>query len=122
MADVCEFHKEILEKQNTQGTAIEGKIAKSTIKWIATIFSIPTLGAIFTAWAFIASADYRYGSNIQAQNNVANIKLLDERTMNIKQEMVRIQSDMLARLDQIQGDLKDIAKDLKFHARVEDNR
>jgi hypothetical protein len=120
MTDVCEFHKEMVSKQDAQGTAIEGKIAKSTIKWIATIFSVPTLGAILTAWAFIASADYRYGSNLQAQNNATNIKLLDERTVNLKQEIIKMQGDISSDLSQIKLDLKDIAKDLKFYQRHEE--
>ena len=120
MADVCEFHKEMVAKQDGQSVAIEGKVAKSTIKWIATIFAIPTFGAILTAWAFMASADYRYGSNLQAQQNVANIKLLDERTINLKQEIIKMQGDISSDLAQIKSDLKEIAKDLKFHSRQED--
>ena len=76
--------------------------------------------AVLTAWAFIASADYRYGSNLQAQSNAANIKLLDERTINLKQEILKMQGDIQADLGQIKGDLKEISRDLKFHSRQEE--
>jgi hypothetical protein len=106
MADVCEFHRETVAKVDAAGTALEGKVAKSSLKWVAAIFAVPTLAAILSAWAFIASADYRYGSYLQAKTNEAKIQLLEERTMTIKNDLVKHQVDIMNELNEIKRDVK----------------
>jgi hypothetical protein len=96
--------------------ALEGKVAKSSLKWVAAIFAVPTITAILSAWAFMASADWRYGSNLQAQQNAAGIKLLDERTINLKSELVRVQQDISSDLADIKRDLRSINQELLKHS------
>jgi hypothetical protein len=107
MADVCEFHKQTMDKVDATHSALEGKIAKSSLKWLAAIFAMPTIGALLFAWSFMASADYRYGSYQQARTNEAKIALLEERTVNIRAELVKAQTDIM-------NDLTEIKKDIKF--------
>ncbi len=109
MPDICEFHKETLAKVDAAGIALEGKVAKSSLKWVAAIFAVPTLAAILSAWAFIASADYRYGSYLQAKTNEAKIQLLEERTTTIKSDLIRYQSDIMSELNEIKRDVKYLA-------------
>lgn len=87
--------------------SIEGRVAKSSLKWIAAIFAIPTLAALFSAWAFISSADYRYGSYLQAKTNEAKIQLLEERTVLQRGDLQRAQVDIM-------NELTDIKRDIKF--------
>jgi len=106
MTDVCEFHKDTLAKLELAGTALEGKVAKSSLKWVAAIFAIPTLAAILSAWAFIASADYRYGSYLQAKTNEAKIQVMEERTMSLRSDLNRAQGDIMSELTEIKRDIK----------------
>jgi len=103
----CKYHEEAMKK-------VDNSVTKSSIKWIATIFAIPTLAIIFGLWAFISSADYRYASLIQQQINVTNIKLHDERMNALKIDLIRSQTELQADLTVIKGDLKEIAKELRM--------
>lgn len=112
--DVCEFHKELEERQDKSDTAISGMVAKSSIKWIAAIFALPAVVAGLGLYAFVQSADYRYGTNQQALANAANIRLLDERTLTLKTDLLRVQADISSDLISIKTDLKDISKELRL--------
>jgi len=107
MTEVCEFHKAMEKRQDDSDVAVEGKVAKSSIKWIAAIFALPAVVAGLGLYAFVQSAEYRYGSSQQALANAANIRLLDERTLTIKTDLLRVQAD-------ISTDLTEIKKDIKF--------
>jgi hypothetical protein len=113
MGEVCDFHKEMEKRQDAVDVAVEGKIAKSSIKWIAAIFALPAVVAGLGLYAFVQSADYRYGTNQQALANAANIRLLDERTLTIKTDLLRVQADISSDLIAIKADLKDIAKEVR---------
>lgn len=113
MDEVCEFHKAIEKRQDESDVAVEGKVAKSSIKWIAAIFALPAVVAGLGLYAFVQSADYRYGTNQQALANAANIRLLDERTLTIKTDLLRVQADISSDLIAIKTDLKDISKELR---------
>jgi hypothetical protein len=65
-------------------------------------------------YAFVQSAEYRYGTNQQALANAANIRLLDERTLTIKTDLLRVQADISSDLVSIKTDLKDISKELRL--------
>ena len=114
MADVCEFHKDMEKRQDASEMAVEGKIAKSSIKWIAAIFALPAVVAGLGLYAFVQSAEYRYGTSQQAHANAGNIRLLDERTITIKTDLLRVQADISSDLVAIKTDLKDIAKELRL--------
>lgn len=114
MADVCEFHQEMEKRQDISDAALSGMVAKSSIKWIAAIFALPAVVAGLGLYAFVQSADYRYGTNQQALANAANIRLLDERTLTIKTDLLRVQADISADLVSIKSDLKDISKELRL--------
>ncbi len=116
MADVCEFHENIQRRQDASDVAVEGKVAKSSIKWIAAIFTLPAVVAGLGLYAFVQSADYRYGTSQQALANAANIQLLDERTLTIKTDLLRVQADISTDLLAIKTDLKDISKELRLMA------
>lgn len=102
----CRYHEAAMK-------TINGSVSKSSIKWIATIFAVPALIAILVVYAFVQSADYRYGSTLTAAANQANIKLLDERTMSLKGDIVRMQADISLDLSVIKSDLKEIAKEIR---------
>jgi len=103
----CKHHEETMKK-------VHNSVTKSSIKWLATIFAIPTLAIIFGLWAFISSADYRYASLIQQQINATNIRLHDERMNALKIDLVRLQTELQADLAVIKTDLKDIAKEIRM--------
>ena len=105
MGEVCDFHKEAMAK-------LDGTIARSTLKWVATIFAIPTMAAVLTTWAFIASADYRFGSQMQAEANKAKIALLDERTIMLRNDLLKAQENIASDITIIKLELKDISKEL----------
>jgi hypothetical protein len=118
--DVCEFHKEMIEartqmqkRQTDQDLAVEAKIAKSSIKWLAMIFALPAIFAALGLYAFVQSADYRYGTLQQALLNASNIKLLDERTLGIKTDMLKVQADIAIDLVAIKSDLRDISREIR---------
>jgi hypothetical protein len=102
------------KRQDDSDIAVEGKVAKSSIKWIAAIFALPAVVAGLGLYAFVQSADYRYGTNQQALANAANIRLLDERTLTIKTDLLRVQADISSDLISIKTDLKDISKELRL--------
>lgn len=114
MVDVCEFHKDMEKRQDAVDIAVEGKIAKSSIKWIAAIFALPAVVAGLGLYAFVQSAEYRYGTSQQALANAANIRLLDERTITLKTDLLRVQADISSDLVAIKTDLKEIAKELRL--------
>jgi hypothetical protein len=106
----CRHHEAAMEK-------INGSVSKSSIKWIAVIFALPALVAILVVYAFVQNADYRYGTVLTSATNQANIKLLDERTMGLKSDIVRMQADISLDLSVIKNDLKEIAKELRQRKR-----
>ena len=108
----CRYHEEVMARVN-------GSIAKSSIKWIATIFAIPVLFAILVTYAFVTSADYRYGSIVTATQNQTNIRLLDERTLNLKGEIVSLQLSIAGDILGIKNDLKEITKELRNNRKKE---
>src|SRR4030043_1922586 len=110
---VCAHHEDILKLQQSDHAAMEGKVSKSTIKWLAAIFSMPIIAAILFAWAFMISADYRYGSIERASINAANIKLLEERAVYLRADIESFKSTIASDLSQIKGDIKEIAKELR---------
>ena len=103
---VCEFHMNVQKE-------IDSKVAKSSVIWMATIFSIPILVAIFSAWAFMSAADYKYGSIIQAKDNAANIKLLDERIMHTRQDISLLQTNVTESLLSLKADIRSLAMDVR---------
>jgi len=123
MVETCEFHEEMVKrredlerKQGDHDVALEGKISKSSIKWMAGIFSLPTIAAILTVWAFMASAEYRYGSSKQAQENAANVRLLDERTLTMKADMIRTNGDLAIALREMKmemGEMRKVVMEIK---------
>jgi len=123
MADTCEFHEDMVRKredlekrQQNQDTALEGKVAKSSIKWIAGIFTLPTVAAILTVWAFMASAEYRYGTSREARDNASNIRLLDERTLTMKADMIRTNGDLAIALREMKmemGEMRKVVMEIK---------
>ena len=113
--NVCTHHEDILKLQQSDHAAMEGKVSKSTIKWLAAIFSMPIIAAILFAWAFMISADYRYGSIERASINAANIKLLEERAVYLRADIESFKSTIASDLSQIKGDIKEIAKELRSH-------
>ena len=104
----CSAHEVTME-------LIRGSITKASVYRIAAILSVPALAVIFAAWAFISSADYRYGTIAQAQLNAAAIRLLDERTVTIKSDIAVMKTDIGLSLVVVQSDLKDIAKELRAY-------
>lgn len=102
----CKYHEAAMVKVN-------GSVSKSSIKWIATVFAVPALIAILVVYAFVQSADYRYGSVLTAATNQASIKLLDERTMSLRGDIIKMQDDIAMDLTVIKNDLKEIAKEIR---------
>lgn len=113
MDGVCQFHKDVEKRQDNFDIAVEGKVSKGSIKWISAIFALPAVVAGLGLYAFVQSADYKYGTNQQALANAANIRLLDERTISIKTDIVRLQADLSSDLVSIKTDLKEISKELR---------
>jgi uncharacterized protein HemX len=119
VGEPCEFHAEMvkarenLEKKAEQhDVAIEGKVSKGSIKWVAAIFALPAVVAGLGLYAFIQSADYKFGSAQQALANQANIRLLDERTINMKSDMVTLQSNMNTSVSKIERTIEEMDKKL----------
>src|SRR4030042_4593972 len=110
---VCAHHEDILKLQQSDHAAMEGKVSKSTIKWLAAMFSMPIIAAILFAWAFMTSADYRYGSIERATGNTASIKILEERAIYLRADMENFKNTVASDLGQIKGDIKEIAKELR---------
>lgn len=108
MAGTCNLHEQFR-------TDLDEKVSKSSVKWMATLFALPALIAVLATYSFITNAEYKFGSAIQAQHNLANIKMLDERTMSLKAEMVKTQADLVSELVSIKADLKEIARELRMH-------
>lgn len=94
---------------------LDEKISKSSVKWMATLFALPALIAVLATYSFITNAEYKFGSAVQAQHNLANIKMLDERTLSLKGDMMKFQADLSLDLASIKSDLKEIAKELRNH-------
>jgi hypothetical protein len=102
----CKYHDDLKGK-------VDNTVAKSSVKWIATMFLVPTIGIIFWVWAFISSADYRYASMIQQQINVTNIKLQDERMSALRMEVVNSQTALQSDLTVIKTDLREFMKEIR---------
>jgi len=119
LTGTCEFHEEMMKarealehKQGEQEIALEGKISKGSLKWVATLLGLPAIMAALAIYAFMQSADYRFGSNQQAQTNAANIRLLDERTMTLRSDMVNLQASMNNSVGKIERSLDEMDKKL----------
>lgn len=127
MENTCEYHAEMVKaraemekKQDDHTIAIEGKVSKGSIKWVAMIFALPAVVAGLGLYAFVQSADYRFGSRQEALTNQANIRLLDERTVNIKSDMVNLQANLNNSVGKIERTMSDMDQKLeRFMARHE---
>ena len=106
MAEFCEAHKDMMKRVEDQSTAIEGKISRASLKWVAAVFAVPAIGAILLAWGFMASADYKYGSILQAQQNAAKIGFLEEKTVQLRTDLIKAQTDIMDVLKEIKQDLR----------------
>ena len=112
MTETCQFHKEVEQMLKDNQSAIEGRISKGSLKAVSVIFAVPLTLAILGLYAFVMNADYKYGSQEVARTNAANIKLLDERTITIKNDIVRMQSDISNDLAEIKRDVKSLGREL----------
>lgn len=112
MVEVCEFHKAMEDRSEQNAVGLEGKVSKSSLKWLATIFALPLIGAVLAAYAFIVTADYRYGSAHTANTNAANITILTERMFGIKAEIQSLQTNITADMTEIKRELRGLSREI----------
>ena len=103
--NVCEFHKEMEAR-------VGDRVSKATLKWLTPMLALPVIGAVLAVYAFIVTADYRYGTANQATQNAHNISMLGERMVSIKSEIQVLQSNINTDLSEIKRDLKMLTHDL----------
>ena len=116
--ETCPHHDEMMKKLEDQQVAIEGKISKGTLKFLATLFGGPMVLGLLGLIAFVAVADYKFSSKETTAINSSAIKLLDERTVGIKNEVTQTKIDLTSKIYDMKKDITDDMIEIKRELRI----